>query len=240
MPHHTFQDDYMTERIKSVLFWLGMEVSAADAVRVIVAMTMGGLLAFYIQVLYRRYSASTSSKDAISSSFPLLTIVTVVVISVVKSSLALSLGLVGALSIVRFRAAIKDPVELVYLFLCIALGLALGAGKIVAGFSLVFVASLFILGQHFLSGTKQRQNLLLTVSGDADGLLQDPERGALSIIQQSGRAFALQRCDVRDGRATLRVTIRDAEATETVALVESVRRTLPGCDVSYINMDAVL
>lgn len=45
----------------------------------------------------------------------------------VESSLALSLGLVGALSIVRFRAAIKEPEEIVYLFFCIALGLALGA-----------------------------------------------------------------------------------------------------------------
>ena len=49
------------------------------------------------------------------------------VITIVKSSIALSLGLVGALSIVRFRAAIKDPEELTYLFLAIAIGLAAGA-----------------------------------------------------------------------------------------------------------------
>ena len=52
------------------------------------------------------------------------------VITIVKSSLALSLGLVGALSIVRFRAAIKDPEELVYLFLVIATGLGCGAGQV--------------------------------------------------------------------------------------------------------------
>ena len=51
-------------------------------------------------------------------------------ITIVKSSLALSLGLVGALSIVRFRAAIKEPEELVYLFLIIATGLGCGAGQI--------------------------------------------------------------------------------------------------------------
>ena len=51
---------------------------------------------------------------------------TMLIITVVKSSLALSLGLVGALSIVRFRAAIKEPEELAYLFLTIAIGLALG------------------------------------------------------------------------------------------------------------------
>ena len=57
-------------------------------------------------------------------------ITTTIVITIVKSSLALSLGLVGALSIVRFRAAIKEPEELVYLFLVIAIGLGCGAGQI--------------------------------------------------------------------------------------------------------------
>ena len=51
-------------------------------------------------------------------------------IVIIKNSLALSLGLVGALSIVRFRAAIKEPEELVYLFLVIAIGLGCGAGQI--------------------------------------------------------------------------------------------------------------
>jgi len=61
--------------------------------------------------------------------FTLLCLLTTLIITVVKSSLALSLGLVGALSIVRFRAAIKEPEELSYLFLTIAIGLGLGADQ---------------------------------------------------------------------------------------------------------------
>jgi hypothetical protein len=60
---------------------------------------------------------------------PVICLTTLLVISVVKSSLALSLGLVGALSIVRFRTPIKEPEELAYIFLAIALGLALGADQ---------------------------------------------------------------------------------------------------------------
>ena len=60
---------------------------------------------------------------------PVLCLTTLLVISVVKSSLALSLGLVGALSIVRFRTPIKEPEELAYIFLAIAMGLALGADQ---------------------------------------------------------------------------------------------------------------
>ena len=57
----------------------------------------------------------------------LITMTTMLIISIVKSSLALSLGLVGALSVIRFRAAIKEPEELTYLFLTIAIGLGFGA-----------------------------------------------------------------------------------------------------------------
>ena len=63
--------------------------------------------------------------------FPLILLTTVLVISIVKSSLSLSLGLVGALSIVRFRTPIKEPEELAYLFICIAAGLGLGANQTV-------------------------------------------------------------------------------------------------------------
>jgi len=71
---------------------------------------------------------------------PVISLTTLLVISVVKSSLALSLGLVGALSIVRFRTPIKEPEELAYIFLAIAIGLSLGADQWeVAVFSLIII-----------------------------------------------------------------------------------------------------
>ena len=108
-----------------------------------VYLVMGGLLALYIRFLYRQCNASVSDADSVARIFPLLTMVTIGVIAVVKSSLALSLGLVGALSIVRFRAAIKDPEELVYLFLCIGVGLALGAEQPLLAIAIVVVVTLF-------------------------------------------------------------------------------------------------
>ena len=70
-----------------------------------------------------------NDKDYFSDTFIPLAIITTLVITVIKFSLALSLGLVGALSIVRFRAAIKEPEELVYLFFIIGIGLANGANQ---------------------------------------------------------------------------------------------------------------
>ena len=79
--------------------------------------------------VYVRYGNSLAHKKSLANNFVLLSITTMLVISVVKSSLALSLGLVGALSIVRFRAAIKEPEELTYLFLAISIGLGIGASQ---------------------------------------------------------------------------------------------------------------
>ena len=94
--------------------------------------------AFLLRHLYVRKSISLSGKFHIGTVIPILATVTFLVIMVVKSSLALSLGLVGALSVIRFRTPIKEPEELVYLFLAIALGLGYGAGQTIVT-SLVFV-----------------------------------------------------------------------------------------------------
>ena len=96
----------------------------------LISLLSATLLSFLIQVFYLRYSSTLSSKIEFSKNFVMLGITTTIVITIVKSSLALSLGLVGALSIVRFRAAIKEPEELVFLFLIIATGLGCGAGQI--------------------------------------------------------------------------------------------------------------
>ena len=91
---------------------------------------LAGFLSFIIQITYLKFSTSLSNKFDFSKNFVILGLATALVITIVKSSLALSLGLVGALSIVRFRAAIKEPEELVYLFLVIATGLGCGAGQL--------------------------------------------------------------------------------------------------------------
>ena len=94
------------------------------------ALLLAGFLSFIIQITYLKFSTSLSNKFEFSKNFIILGLTTTLVITIVKSSLALSLGLVGALSIVRFRAAIKEPEALVYLFLIIATGLGCGAGQL--------------------------------------------------------------------------------------------------------------
>jgi uncharacterized membrane protein YhiD involved in acid resistance len=90
---------------------------------------LAAILSYWIGKVYIKYGTALSNRPAFAQNFILITLTTMLVISIVKSSLALSLGLIGALSIVRFRAAIKEPQELSYLFLAIAVGLGMGANQ---------------------------------------------------------------------------------------------------------------
>ena len=101
-----------------------------DVVNFILNLIVAIILSFLVQLTYNKTSNSLSNAENFSKNFIILGLTTTIVITIVKSSLALSLGLVGALSIVRFRAAIKEPGELIFLFLIIAVGLGCGAGQI--------------------------------------------------------------------------------------------------------------
>ena len=102
--------------------------------------------AFVLRAVYIRRSISLSGKFHIGTVIPILALVTFLVIMVVKSSLALSLGLVGALSVIRFRTPIKEPEELVYLFLAIAIGLGYGAHQtVLTTLSFVLIVAVILL-----------------------------------------------------------------------------------------------
>ncbi len=198
---------------------------------------LGAAMSLYIRFLYRQCSASANDADGITRIFPLLTMVTIGVISVVKSSMALSLGLVGALSIVRFRSAIKEPEELVYLFLCIGVGLALGAGQPLLAVVLVVVVSLVVLTMHFTSGGRREQNLLLTITGDSERYFRENESSALVAVEENVVRYALQRYDVENNRGQLRVVIKESHPRETINLIARLRERLPECEISYVNLN---
>jgi len=114
--------------------------------------------------IYINYGSSISNRTIFSRNFFLISITTMLVITVIKSSLALSLGLVGALSIIRFRAAIKEPEEIAYLFLAIAIGLGFGADQrliTIVGLSIIF--SIIIIIRSFNYQQKEDQNLFITL-----------------------------------------------------------------------------
>ena len=133
----------------------------------IFSIVLSYLLGYCLAFFYKKQANSLSNHESLSNIFPLLTVTVTLVIAVVKSSLALSLGLVGALSIVRFRTPIKEPEELTYIFLCIAIGLANGADQYIAAIVSFIIACLgVILSNFFNSRNKVRKNIMrLSIRG---------------------------------------------------------------------------
>ena len=87
-------------------------------------------LGLFICIVYKKTFSGIMYSTGFTLTLPGLALVTTLVIMAVTSNVVLSLGMVGALSIVRFRAAIKEPVEIVYLFWSLAVGIVIGAGMI--------------------------------------------------------------------------------------------------------------
>ena len=112
----------------------------------LLSLICSAILCFFSQLTYIKFASTLSSRSQFAKNFVVLGITTCIIIMIVKNSIALSLGLVGALSIVRFRAAIKEPEELVYLFLVIAVGLGCGAGQL----KITVIGTLFSLILIFL------------------------------------------------------------------------------------------
>jgi uncharacterized membrane protein YhiD involved in acid resistance len=130
------------------------------------ALLAAGLLCWLLGLFYERYGASLSNRASFSRNFPLVGMTTMLVIAIVKSSLALSLGLVGALSIVRFRTAIKEPEELAYLFTAIGIGLGFGANQwlVTTGALGLMLGALWIQARLRRAETDASSNLFLTVT----------------------------------------------------------------------------
>ena len=124
----------------------------SDFLAVMVNFILCIAMSFILRSFYIKRSFSLTGKMHIGSIIPILSAVVFLVIMVVKSSLALSLGLVGALSIVRFRTPIKEPEELVYLFLAIAIGLGYAAGQTLL--TSVILLSTLTINYFWLSNQK--------------------------------------------------------------------------------------
>jgi Domain of unknown function (DUF4956) len=189
--------------------------AVVDIASVMVNLLIASFLSFLISQVYIRYGTSISNRRMFASNFVLLACTTTLIITIVKSSLALSLGLVGALSIVRFRAAIKEPEELAFLFVTIAIGLGLGADQTL----LTILSAGLIMGLVCIRGIRNKggasQNLYLNVVSNAPSAL------SLSRIVESLKAncesVELRRFDDRPAgiEAAFLVELNDVSRLET-------------------------
>ena len=201
---------------------------------------IGLILSFLVAWYYEHYSQSLSNRHKFAQLLPVLTLTTAIVISIVKSSLALSLGLVGALSIVRFRTAIKEPEELIFLFIAIAIGLGVGADQR----WLTVVGTTIILGymaaRTLIARKPQVSNLYLNVmvkeDEEQDSLFSQVNARLLEYVS----VVDFRRLDSRDGILQLTYFVHCHTPQTLSDMVDDLKRHFPVREISFIQQDQVL
>ena len=130
-------------------FLEGFAGSEINLTTIVVAIAIASALAFYIFLVYRVLTRKTFYSKNFNISLAGITVITAALILTMQSSVVLSLGMVGALSIVRFRTAIKDPIDLMFLFWSISVGIICGAGlaQVAVILSIVMTVGILILDQ---------------------------------------------------------------------------------------------
>ncbi len=174
----TFNDIFKSSFLESVT-----EFSITD---VLIGMLVSLVIGLFIFMIYKKTFTGVMYSTGFALSLVGLSLVTTLVIMAVTSNVVLSLGMVGALSIVRFRAAIKEPVEIVYLFWAIAVGIVVGAGMI----PLAIIGSV-IIGIILLvfANRKIHENPYILVLDCAD---ETAENLAMDLVEQNVSRYVVK------------------------------------------------
>ena len=190
--------------------FLNPNITQLDLIPTLFSFFMCVLMSFILRDFYIKRSFSLTGKMHIGSIIPVLSAVVFLVIIVVKSSLALSLGLVGALSIVRFRTPIKEPEELVYLFLAIAIGLGYAAGQILI--TTILVLLIFCMIYIWLSNRKiaKTSEYNLVVKWEKEGVAFDDILKEISPIVQNLKLVRLDKSSLDNTSVMLVVPNEDS------------------------------
>lgn len=191
------------------------------------------LLTALLRLFYIHYGNAISNRRRFANNFLPLALGTLLIIMIVKSSIALSLGLVGALSIVRFRAAIKDPEELTYLFIAIGLGLAGGANQPILAIVAFAVIMLIIYLSKVLARREKFQQsgrLFVNVQTDIDDL-----KRITQLLSDRLPYVELKRMDTLEQGLDLAFICQAASVEQLAQLKDDLRELSPATRLSIVD-----
>jgi len=204
----------------------------------VINLGVGVFLSILLRWHFKYFGSTLSNRDEFSQVCPFILLTTILIITVVKSSLALSLGLVGALSIVRFRTPIKEPEELAYLFIAIAMGLGLGADQriptLVAGPLILAIMAVFKWNRK----ESKKKNLYLSLDyevnvKETEGLLTRFN----NVIENHVLVSDLRRIDVREEGLEATYFIDVQSSDNLSALIDNLQKSFSGIGVTFIDQN---
>ena len=177
-------------------------VTAVSMFDMVVALVLAFGMGVFIYLIYKKTYAGVMYSSSFGVTLVALTMITTLVILAVTSNVVLSLGMVGALSIVRFRTAIKEPLDIAFLFWAIAAGIVLAAGMIpLAVFGSVLIGLIIL----FFANKKENTNPYIVV---LDCINHDSEQRAMAFLKERTGKCSVKSKTARKGSVELNLEIR--------------------------------
>lgn len=196
-------------------FLEGYSVSNLSAKAVAVIVLITALISAYIFITYRLINKKSFYNKSFNASLPALAIITAAIILTIQSNIVVSLGMVGALSIVRFRTAIKDPMDLVFLFWSISVGIMCGASCFSVAVITSVVVTIGIIVVEWLPIAKAPQILLINSSNHKN------EKEILRMVKKYCSLYKVKARNLTKDHLDMAIEVRVKEEGELVnSLVE--------------------
>ena len=208
-------------------FLEGYSGSEIDLITVVFALAIACALALYIFFVYRVMTRKTFYSKSFNISLAGVTVITSALILTMQSSVVLSLGMVGALSIVRFRTAIKDPMDLMFLFWSISVGIICGAGLAQIAVLLSIVVTLGILVLNQLPVAKAPMILVVNASK------LDVEDAVLRVIAAYCKHPNVKSRNMTDSSVDLVIELRTAQGKDLIVDVKQLEGVVSASLLSH-------
>ena len=210
-----------------------------SSTELILNLAIGLVLAVILRWHFLRFGSTLSNRDELGGVLPFILLTTILIITVVKTSLALSLGLVGALSIVRFRTPIKEPEELAYLFIAIAIGLGLGANQAVpTGLAAMFILVSMSLIKRF-TRREAAKNLYLSISLAGQQSGESQLDVVNEVLNRHVVSSDLRRFDERSGGLEATYLL-DINATSVLTVLSNdLRKQFPEIGITFLDQNGM-
>jgi Domain of unknown function (DUF4956) len=210
---------------------------ATDWPTLLMNLGFGFVFAILLRLHFQMFGSTLSNRREFSRTFPMILMTTILVISIVKHSWQLGLGLVGALSIVRFRTPIKEPEELAYLFLAIGMGIGFGADMpretSVAGVGIL--AAMAVM--HWTRRDRRAKGLFVSIEWQHPADREKPLDVLSRIIGAHAMDNDLRRVDRHSDRLDATFFVDLANMEQLSDLLAQLDQECPGVTVTVIDQN---
>lgn len=205
-----FQDVFKKSFLEG---FTSMDITSA---KIMATLFMTALLALYIFFIYRLVTRKVFYSKNFNISLAAMSLITAAIILAMQSNLVISLGMVGALSIIRFRTAIKDPMDLVFLFWSISIGIICGAGLYEVALVTSVAVTVCILVLDLLPVAKVPMMLVVNSS------LMDGEAAILEVVGKYANSYKVKSRNLSKGRLDMVVELRVKDESGLVSEVAAL------------------